>query len=154
MQVSSSRKLRLVKSAVCLRAAAAVLGLAACSNGPVEPFETSTSFNCVDDSKQCIGERQAALQGLLSDKSRGWVKAPATPHAYASGVRMFAFKQKKAELSCDELGSGRREADAAPGALRSAAGQGLSPAQISRGTMFAAEVGRELSTEMKRRCKV
>jgi hypothetical protein len=153
MQVSSSRTTRLARPAVLMMTAATIAGLAACSSGQVEPFETNTTFNCVDDSKQCIGERQAALQSLLADKSRGWVKSPATPQAYASGVRMFAFKQKKAELSCDELGSGRREADAAPGALRSAAGQGLSPAQISRGSMFAAEVGRELSTEMKRRCK-
>jgi hypothetical protein len=154
MQVRSSRATRLATPVGLMVAFAAVAGLAACSSSPVEPFETKSTFSCVDDSKQCIAERQATLQSLLADKSRSWVKSPATPHAYASGVRMFAFKQKKTELSCDELGTGRREADAAPGALRSAAGQALSPAQISRGTMFAAEVGRELTTEMKRRCKV
>ena len=111
-------------------------------------------MSCVDDSRQCIDQRQGALKGILSDKSRGWVKEPATPAAYASGVRMFAFKTEKPRLTCDELAAGRREADAAPQSLRGAAGQGLSPAQVSRGVMFAAEVGKELSAEIKRRCRV
>ena len=74
------------------------------------------------------------------------------PHAHASGVRLFAFRSSKAELTCEQLAHGRKEAEGAPKALKG--GQGLSPAQISRASMFAAEVNKELSVEMKkRRCK-
>jgi hypothetical protein len=106
-------------------------------------------LSCIDDSPDCIDQRQAALKDLLADKSRTWVKEAPTPHAHASGVRLFAFRATKAALSCEELAHGRREAEAAPKALK---GQpGISPAQISRATMFAAEVQRELAAELKRR---
>ena len=64
----------------------------------------------------------------------------------------FAFKNKKKDLSCEELAHGRKEADAAPAALRSN-GTGLTPAQVSRGAMLAHDVGRELGNEYNRRCK-
>lgn len=136
---------------------AALLGLAAlllagCSSGS-PPEIGAKGLACVDDSPACIAERGAALNQLMADKSRSWVKHPATASAYASGVRLFAFKQKKRELTCEELTIGRREADAGPGVLRGPAGRGLTPGQISRGVMLAQEVGRELGTEAKRRCK-
>lgn len=129
----------------------AALALGACSvdGGGIEP----TGMGCVDDSQRCIAERASARTQLLGDKSRAWVKHPASASAYASGVRMLAFKQMKRDMSCDELATGRREADAAPGTLRGPQGQGLTPAQISRGVMLAAEVSRELDNEMKRRCR-
>lgn len=108
----------------------------------------------MDDSQACIAERGGALNQLLSDKSRSWVRQPAPAAAYASGVRLFAFKQKKRELSCDELSHGRREADAGPAVLRGPDGRSLTTAQVARGVMLAQEVGRELTTEQKRRCKV
>jgi hypothetical protein len=64
-------------------------------------------------------------------------------------VRLFAFRVSKAELSCEELAHGRREAEAAPKAVKGH--PGLSPAQVSRTTMFAGEVQRELAAELKRR---
>ena len=66
-------------------------------------------------------------------------------------MRLFAFKAKKRELTCEELAHGRRE-DGAAGALK-VAGAGLTPAQVSRGTMLAAEVSRELRNELGRRCR-
>jgi hypothetical protein len=112
-------------------------------------------LGCVDDSKRCIDERAAALKALMSDPSRKWVREPASPFAYASGVRMYAYKQKKRELTCDELSVAKREADAAPGVLRgpSGAGAGLTPAQVSRGVMFAGEVGGEIGAEQRKRCR-
>ena len=89
---------------------------------------------------------------MLADKDRAWVKEPATPQAHASGVRLFAFRSKKGEMSCEELSHARKEAEGAPKVLK--ASQGLSPAQISRASLFAAEVNKELTTEMrKRRCR-
>jgi hypothetical protein len=109
-------------------------------------------LTCIDDSAHCVGQRQATLKAMLADPERKWVKEAPTSHAHASGVRLFAFRTVKAELTCDELMHGRREAEAAPRALKG--GQGLSPAQVSRATLFAGEVQRELAAEMnRRRCR-
>jgi hypothetical protein len=128
------------------------LPVAACSGLGVE--DTKAGFSCVDDSPECVGQRQTALNALLTTQDRSWIKEPATPQAHASGVRLFALRARKAELCCDELAHGRREAEGAPKALKGASGQGLTPAQISRASMFATEVSKELSAEMRRRrCK-
>jgi hypothetical protein len=125
------------------------LALSACGIGL---DDTRVGLSCVDDSPRCIDRRQATLRAMLSDKERRWVKEPATPEAHASGVRLFAFRTAKAVLTCEELLLGRREAEAAPGALKG--GPGLSPAQVSRASLFAAEVRRELAAEMgRRRCR-
>lgn len=110
-------------------------------------------MGCVDDSLECISKRQAALRHLVGDKEKKWVKEPATPASYASGVRLFAFKTKKKELSCEELSHARREADAAPTVLRGPQAKVLTSAQASRGIMLAGEVSRELGNEFARRCR-
>jgi hypothetical protein len=122
------------------------LHLTACGAGL---FDDKAGLTCIDDSAHCVGQRNATLKAMLADKDRKWVKEAPTAHAHASGVRLFAFRTAKADLSCEELAHGRREAESAPKALK---GQtGLSPAQVSRAAMFAAEVQRELAAEMKRR---
>jgi hypothetical protein len=116
--------------------------------------DPKAGLSCVDDSPECVEQRQVTLKAMLEDKERSWVKEPATPQAHASGVRLFAFRSRKKELSCEELAHGRKEADSAAKSLRGPEGKGLSPAQISRGAIFAAEVSKELAAEMKaRRCK-
>ncbi len=111
--------------------------------------------DCVDDSPACVERRGAALKSMMSDKKRTWVREPTNAHSYAAGVRLFAFKSRKRELTCEELAHGKREADGAPAALNGPHSGGLSPAQKSRGTMLAAEVSRELAVEMRRRgCRV
>jgi hypothetical protein len=122
------------------------LGLSACGIGL---DDSRAGLSCVDDSAHCVSQREATLKAMLADKDRTWVKEVPTAHAHASGVRLFAFRAAKAELSCEQLAHGRREAEAVPKALK---GQpGLSPAQVARATLFAAEVQRELAAEMKRR---
>ncbi len=128
--------------------------LGACSSNEPPAFSTTTGLGCVDDSRQCIDQRQAALRSMMADRERRWVREPASPSAYASGVRLFAFKTRKKDLSCDELAIGRREADAGPGVLRGPGGTSLTPAQVSRGAMLSTEVGKELSVEIQRRCRV
>lgn len=129
--------------------AGCALGLAACGIGI---DDSRAGLTCIDDSPRCIGQRQATLKAMLADKERKWVREPATPQAHASGVRLFAFRSVKAQLNCEELLHGRREAEAAPRALKGQ--QGLSPAQVSRAALFAAEVQRELAAEMnRRRCR-
>jgi hypothetical protein len=111
-------------------------------------------LSCIDDSPDCVSQRQATLKSMLADQDRAWVKEPTTAHAHASGVRLFAFRSRKKDLSCEELAIGRREADSVPKALKGPEGKTMSPAQVSRANMFAAEVSRELATEMRaRRCK-
>jgi hypothetical protein len=135
---------QLVTAALC----SLTLMLPACSSG-LDSGNTRAGLSCVDDSAECVQQRQTTLKAMLSDQDRRWVKEQATPHAHASGVRLFAYRSKKSELTCEELAHGRREAEAAPKSLRST--QNLSPAQISRATMFAAEVSKELSVEMRKR---
>jgi hypothetical protein len=130
----------------------ACLVLSACTAAGVD-LDDRAGLSCVDDSPACVSRRQATLQSMLADSSHKWVRETPTPRAHASGVRLFAFRRKKAELSCAELAHGRREAEAAPKVLRGAlrGEQGLSAAQISRASMLAAEVGRELGAEIRRR---
>jgi hypothetical protein len=121
--------------------------LSAC--GGIGLDDDRAGLSCVDDSAHCVGQRQATLKAMVADKDRKWVKEPPTVHAHASGVRLFAFRSTKAELSCEELSHGRREAEAAPRALKGQSS--LSPAQVSRASLFANEVQKELAAEMKRR---
>jgi hypothetical protein len=142
-----------VRVAAALAFACVVPMLAGCAGGDAPPELARAGFSCVDDSIECINRRQSLLRQLTADNSRAWMKEHPTPEAYASGVRLFAMKSKKKDMTCDELARGRQEADGAPASLRGASGARLTPAQVSRGAMFAAEVSRELSNEIGRRCK-
>jgi hypothetical protein len=145
-------QVRVPKSVIAMGVGGLCLLVSACSGFGTN--DTSAGLSCVDDSKECVDQRQTTLKAYLADGDRKWVKEPATPHAHASGVRLFAFRSRKKDLSCEELALGRREADSASKSLRGPEGKGLSPAQISRATMFAAEVSKELTVEMRaRRCK-
>jgi len=124
-----------------------------CAGPNISTGRPYAGMTCVDDSAECINRRQATLRYLENDTSRAWVKQPPPPEAYASGVRLFALKKKKKELTCDELAHGRREADNAPAVLRGPAGAKLTTAQVSRGVILASEVSRDLAREMRRRCK-
>ena len=143
---------RVPKRAVAAALSGLCLAASACSSfGPDDP---RAGLSCVDDSKECVDQRQATLKAMLADQDRKWVKETANPQAHASGVRLFAFRSRKKELTCEELALGRREAESVPKALRGPEGKSLSPAQVSRASMFAAEVGKELAAEMRsRRCK-
>jgi hypothetical protein len=144
---------RLSKQSVLGALSALVLIGTGCS-GLFGPDDGRAGLACLDDSPECVEQRQVALKSMIADKDRKWVREPATPEAHASGVRLFAFRSRKKELSCEELAHGKREADNAPKALRGPEGKALSPAQISRASMFAAEVSKELGAEMRlRRCK-
>jgi hypothetical protein len=128
--------------------------LASACSGPLGLDDAKAGLTCIDDSQECVAQRQAALKALLADKDREWIKEPATPLTHASGVRLFALRSSKKELTCEELLLGRREADSASKSLRGPEAKQLSPAQVSRATLFAAEVSKELSAEIRqRRCK-
>jgi hypothetical protein len=134
-----------------LALALALAAAGGCTGSGPDP-DARAGLGCVDDSIECINRRQTTLRHLVDDEGRAWVKEPATPEAYASGVRLFALRAKKKELSCDELAHGSKEAEGARSALQSAAAK-LTPAQVSRGAILASEVGRDLESEYNRRCK-
>jgi hypothetical protein len=138
----------------CAAALAVMALLAGCSTQLADVEKPAApNYGCIDDSAGCIAQRQATLRQLQADRTRAWVRQPATAASYATGVRLFAFKTEKSRLSCDELSVGRREADQGPGVLRGPSGQGLPPAIISRSVMFSGEVGKELTKEAQRRCR-
>jgi hypothetical protein len=117
-------------------------------------LDERAGLSCLDDSPDCVDQRQVTLKSMLADEKHGWVREPANPQAHASGVRLFAFRSQKKELTCEELAIGRREADSVPKALKGPEGKSMSPGQVSRTNLLAAEVSRELSAEMRaRRCK-
>lgn len=134
--------------------ALSVVAVTGCAGNPAPEIGPWSTSRCVDDSPACIAERQRTLKALLSDRERRWVREPANADSYAGGVRLFAFKTRKRELTCQELAAARREAEAGPTVLRGPGGRHLTPAQVSRGAMLSTEVSRELAGEMRRRCPV
>ena len=153
MKLDQGPAWRTVRAAAALGCAVTISALlAACAASEPPPQLHSGAMSCLDDSPHCIAQGQSALGHLVTRSDRHWGRDRASVDAYASGVRLFAFKTKKKELNCDELQIGRREADGADTVLRGPDGRRLTPAQVSRGSMFAAEVSRELSREHGRRC--
>ena len=137
----------------CAVGLAVLLVLPSCAGGPAKTIGyPAEGLNCIDDSARCVAKRQATLRYYMNSPDRSWVKQRPDAAAYASGVRMFAFKRQKGKLSCGELKSGLNEANGASRTLK-AAGNRLTPAQVSRSKMLAREVGRDLKRELRRRCR-
>jgi hypothetical protein len=139
-----------------LLATAALSGLftvMGCASNNAIDASQPLGLKCVDDSSHCVAQRKQVLNIYMTDDTHAWVKQPAGPHAYASGVRLFALSKKRKDLTCDELSHGKQEADRAPAALKGSDGAGLTPSQISRSLMLAHEVSRELGREFARRCR-
>ncbi len=136
----------------CVLAIAVAALLSGCANGSTANVIQSNGLSCVDDSTHCIQQRQYALKSMLADTSNSWVHQPVSAEAYASGVRLFAYKKKKKQLPCSDLRRGQQEAHNARTVLRGPAGSNLSSGQIARGAMLGTEVARELKREIRRRC--
>lgn len=139
--------------ALTLVGCCSALLIAACSGSGPKPINSPTAgLSCIDDSPGCVAKRQKTLRHLMTSPDRQWMRTPPDAAAYASGVRLFAYKRQKSQLSCPELKSALQEARSAPSALK-AAKTPITPAQASRSKMFAKEVGRELKRELRRRCR-
>jgi len=118
----------------------------------LEAADLSRQMACVDDSPRCLAARKRALDALIADREHTWLQRKATANAYASGVRLFALKKSKRNLTCQQLAAGIAEAGNAPEVLRGRRGGHLKPGQISRGVMLGNEVTRELKRERAKRC--
>ena len=107
---------------------------------------------CLDDSGDCIASRTAAYNEMVADKQHAWVNRPASRSLHASGIRMFAFKATKAQLTCAQLTAGINEASSVRGALAGSM-QGVSADRISQAKALADETRAELQkVRLKKRC--
>lgn len=136
-----------------MAALASCIELAGCGGAADPAFGQQRGLKCVDDSNVCISQRKMVYDSYTSDKSRAWMKQPAGPHEYASGVRLMAYSKMRKELTCDELSRAKDEADRGPASLSGGSYVGLTTAQVARGAMLAREVSSELSREIARRCR-
>jgi hypothetical protein len=123
-----------------------------CGGNTAALGEQGPGLKCVDDSNVCVSQRKQVYDAYMADTSRAWVKQPAGPHEYASGVRLLALSKKRKELTCDELAHAKEEADRGPSALSNGIYAGLTSAQIARGAMLSREVAREIAQEIAKRC--
>ena len=140
---------RLVRLAIV--AGLAALTVACSSSEPaVEPANSATG--CVDDSKACIEKRGAALRTMLADPRRGWVARPEAPAAYATGVKLFAYRGKKGEMTCAELAHGREETRTMPQALKPGSVPGMNDSRLAQVRDMSGQVNKELSKEFDRAC--
>src|SRR3979490_3257528 len=92
------------KRAIAVALGSLALVVSACSGMDDE----RAGLSCLDDSPDCVGQRQATLKSMIADQDRKWVRESTTPQAHASGVRLFAFRSRKKEMSCEELAIGGR----------------------------------------------
>jgi hypothetical protein len=136
-----------------IAALATCFELAGCAGAPDPAFAQQRGLKCVDDSNVCISQRKMVFDSYMADKSRAWIKQPAGPHEYASGVRLMAYSKMRKDLSCEQLAHAKEEADRGPASLSGGSYVGLTTAQVARGAMLAREVSRELANEMARRCR-
>lgn len=130
----------------------ASLAVGGCGGNDAALGDPALGLKCVDDSNVCISQRKMVYDSYMADSSHAWVKQPAGPHEYASGVRLMAFSKKRKELTCAELAHGKEEADRGPNVLMGGSYLGLTSTQVARGAMLSREVSKELAREIARRC--
>ena len=133
-------------------AALLACGLAACSSAEPEIQQPHSAAGCVDDSKRCIELRGQALKAMMADTKRGWVTRPETPAAYATGVKLFAYRGKKTELSCAELAHGREETRNLPQTLKPGSLPGMNDSRLAQVRDLSGQVNKELAREFDRAC--
>lgn len=127
--------------------------LAACSaTEPAPPPSANSAAGCVDDSKTCVEKRAVAFKSMMADGKRAWVTQPESPSSYATGVKLFVYKGKKAEMSCAELAHGREETRTMPQALKPGSVAGMNDSRLAQVRDLSGQVNKELSKEFDRAC--
>jgi len=127
-------------------------GLLAVALGACAGSGSSLVATCLDDSPACISKRKTTLNSLLADQNRSWIKRKPDPVVYATGVRLFAWRKVKGDLTCDELRSGISETGSARKTL---SGQitGASRTRIGQIIALSDDVKKELRrTARGKRC--
>jgi hypothetical protein len=94
----------------------------------------------------------ARLKALLDDQTRKWIGEPQLPPEHATGVRQFAYRALRTELSCKQLALAIDELAAAKTAFRASV-PGVAPAQAARVRALDGQVEAELRAERAKRCE-
>lgn len=142
---------RLASKAIIALAGVALVS--ACT--PISAPETSTNpaAGCVDDTKHCVDMRMSTLKVMVSDQKRGWVYQQESPASYATGVKLFAYRATKAQLTCAELSHGRTETADAALTLKSGSVPGMNDSRLAQVRDMSTQVSKELGREYDRVCK-
>jgi hypothetical protein len=137
-----------------IAALAAVSLVGACTSISSSP-ETSNNpaAGCVDDSKHCIDKRMSTLKVMVADQKRSWVYQQESPASYATGVKLFAYRATKTQLTCGELSHGRQETADAAVSLKSGSVPGMNDSRLAQVRDMSAQVSKELGREFERVCK-
>jgi len=122
---------------------AAVL-LSGCANG-------GPSF-CTDDSADCIAARKARFTEMTADTSHAWTERKPTVVEYASGVRLFAYRQEQGRMSCPALKRGIAETGNARTVLTPKATEGISAERVGQIISLSEDVNRELTRTFEAKC--
>ena len=89
---------------------------------------------------------------MQADPKRTWVTKPETHAAYATGVKLFAYKSRKSEMTCAELAHGREETRTMPQALKPGSVPGMNDSRLAQVRDLSGQVHKELSKEFDRAC--
>ncbi|KAB2851212.1 MAG: hypothetical protein F9K44_02355 [Hyphomicrobiaceae bacterium] len=137
-----------------LAAIAAGLLLAACASFNSAPeVSNNPAAGCVDDSKQCIDRRMTTLKAMVSDPKRTWVFQQESPASYATGVKLFAYRATRSQLTCTELSHGRQETAEAAHSLKSGSVPGMNDSRLAQVRDMSSQVSKELGKEFDKACK-
>ena len=136
-------------------AALVAIALAAGCTPLSSTLETSNNpaAGCVDDSKHCIDKRMSTLKVMVADQKRTWVYQQESPASYATGVKLFAYRATKAQLTCGELSHGRQETADAALSLKSGSVPGMNDSRLAQVRDMSAQVSKELGREFDKVCK-
>lgn len=94
----------------------------------------------------------ARLKALVEDPKRGWIgQSQPKPAEYADGIRLFAYRALRGQLSCGELAVALVEMNAAAKAFREPV-ESLPPDKIARLRSLVSKVEVELRAERASRC--
>jgi len=91
------------------------------------------------------------LRALVENSDRSWMRRAETPAEVLTGVRIFAYRALRAQLTCGELGVALAQLAGVPTKLRTPP-PGSRPQEVASATRLAAEVHEELSAERETRC--
>lgn len=111
------------------------------------PLEPASPPACASGS-DCM----VRLKALIADPSRAWISQRPPATEYANGTRLFAYRALREKLTCPQISMALGEIDGAAAAFRSPV-QGVSVAQANHLLSLNSEVGQELRTELKARCR-
>jgi hypothetical protein len=108
--------------------------------------EQRTAADCGSNS-ECLRR----LKALVDDPQLSWIGTPQSAAEYAQGIRLFAYRALKSQLSCNELATALAEIAAQTAVYRRPV-VGVTADQVRRVRMLSEEVAHELKVERASRC--